>query len=72
MYSGILTTGLQEAARYGHLNILEFLLTKGFSVDEKNYQGKITLVFINTFIYTYLTILIHSLSFYLFIYLSID
>ena len=39
MYSG--NTGFLEAAVNGHLNILEFLLTKGASVDEKNNAGMI-------------------------------
>ena len=39
-------TGFLEAARDGHLNILEFLLTKGASVDEKNIAGMIKLLFI--------------------------
>ena len=39
MYSG--DTGFILAARWGHLNILEFLLTEGALVDEKNYMGKI-------------------------------
>ena len=40
MYSG--DTGFILAAEEGHLNILEFLLTKGFSVDEKDDRyGKI-------------------------------
>ena len=34
-------TGFLEAAINGHLNILEFLLTKGASVDQKNISGKI-------------------------------
>ena len=33
-------TGFILAAGQGHLNILEFLLTKGASVDEKNRIGK--------------------------------
>ena len=44
MYSG--NTGFLEAAGNGHLNILEFLLTKGASVDENNYGGKMKLLFI--------------------------
>ena len=44
MYSG--STGSLLAARNGHLNILEFLLTKGSSVDEKDRYGKIKLLFI--------------------------
>ena len=39
-------TGFILAAENGHLNILEFLLTKGSSVHEKNYRGKIKLFFI--------------------------
>ena len=42
MYSG--NTCFIEAAKNGHLNILEFLLTKGSSVDEKNGGGKIQLL----------------------------
>ena len=34
LYSG--KTAFIEAAENGHLNILEFLLSKGFSVDWKN------------------------------------
>ena len=56
MYSD--KTGFLEAARNGHLKILEFLLTNGSSVDEKNYWGKIQ-------------ILPFYLSNYSFIYLSI-
>ena len=44
LYSG--DTGFILAAEKGHLNILEFLLTKGASVDEKNGLGKIQLLFI--------------------------
>ena len=44
MYSG--NTGFILAARNGHLNILEFLLSKGASVDEKDTLGKIQLLFI--------------------------
>ena len=42
MYSG--NTGFILAARNGHLNILEFLLTVGSTVDEKNDNGKIKLL----------------------------
>ena len=49
LYSG--DTGFMLAAMYGHLNILEFLLTKGSSVDEKNRDGKINLLFIFLSIY---------------------
>ena len=56
MYSG--NTGFIEAARNGHLNILELLITKGASVDQKNEDGKIQLL-------SYLSIyLIIYLSFY--------
>ena len=44
MYLG--NTGFIEAASNGHLEILEFLLTKGASVDEKNYDGKMKLLYI--------------------------
>ena len=44
MYSE--NTGFILAAGNGYLNILEFLLTKGASVDEKNEDGKIKLLFI--------------------------
>ena len=44
MYSD--ETGFILAAGNGHLNILEFLLTKGSSVDQKDYDGKIKLLFI--------------------------
>ena len=44
LYSG--DTAFILAAGNGHLNILEFLLTKGSSVDEKNNNGKIKLLFI--------------------------
>ena len=39
MYSGC--TGFLLAAKNGHLKILEFLITKGSSVDEKDKYGKI-------------------------------
>ena len=39
LYSG--RTGFILAARNGNLNILEFLLTKGASVDQKDRYGKI-------------------------------
>ena len=39
-------TGFLEAARYGYLDILEFLITKGSSVHEKNKKGKFKLQFI--------------------------
>ena len=42
LYSG--STGFILAARNGHLNILEFLLTVGSTVDEKNDNGKIKLL----------------------------
>ena len=44
MYSG--NTGFILAAGNGHLEILEFLLTKGASVDQKDRWGKIKLLFI--------------------------
>ena len=44
LYSG--NTAFILAAGQGHLNILEFLLTKGSSVDEKNNDGKMKLFFI--------------------------
>ena len=39
LYSG--DTGFLEAVNYGQLNILEFLVTKGASVDDRNVLGKI-------------------------------
>ena len=41
MYSGFIL-----AARNGHLEILEFLLSKGASVHEKDTLGKIKILFI--------------------------
>ena len=46
MYSG--NTGFILAAGHGHLKILEFLLTKGSSVDEKNEIGKIKFLSMQT------------------------
>ena len=43
LYSG--NTGFLEAARKGHLNILEFLLTNGSSLNEKNSKGEIKLLY---------------------------
>ena len=77
LYSG--NTGFLLAAQNGHLNILEFLLTKGSSVDEKNDWGMIKLLFIylskiplwlklfTAFIY----LSIHMSSYWLIIYKSI-
>ena len=45
MYSG--DTGFLMAAANGHLDSLEFLLTKGALVDEKNIYGKMKLLSIN-------------------------
>ena len=62
MYSG--NTGFILAARNGHLKIVEFLLTKGASVDENNISGKIQISIFLTMIY-----LSMYLSFDLYIYL---
>ena len=47
-------TGFILAAGNGHLNILEFLLTKGSSVDQKNEDGKIQILTIYLSIYLFI------------------
>ena len=78
-YSG--NTAFILAARYGHFNILEFLLSKGASADQKNDWGMIQLYLSFYLSIHLLTYLIIHLSFYsysflflssnLYIYLSI-
>ena len=53
MYSD--DTGFIMAAKKGHLNVLEFLLTKGSSVNEKNDMGMIHL-YLSIYLPIYLSI----------------
>ena len=52
-------TGFILAARNGQLNILQFLITKGSSVDEKDINGKkqilhIIYIYVSIFLFIYI------------------